>query len=164
MSGTPRLRSAYPSTPPGSQKSKEQNAAPSTARGGTVPLPTMTAASGNSNVPVIPVDVVDAPSQRLYATAVYIGLILWRCHDYWRLLSNDSDSLPLFLKWVLIDGLFLFGLPALKIPWLEWSSSTTMTLFLVHAFIDGLLMFRVSVRPFEVCWNQRTPLTLADAI
>jgi len=147
MNGTPRLRSAYPSTPPGSQKPKGQNAAPSTAQGSTVPLPSITAASGDSNVPVIPVDIVDAPSQRLYATAVYIGLILWRCHDYWRLLSDESDSLPLFLKWVLIDGLFLFGLPALKIPWLEWSSSTMMTLFLVHAFIDGLLMFRVSVCP-----------------
>lgn len=147
MNGTPRLRSAYPSTPPGSQKSKGQNAAPSTAQGGTVLLPSISAASGESNVPVIPVDIVDAPSQRLYATAVYIGLILWRCHDYWRLLSDESDSLPLFLKWVLIDGLFLFGLPALKIPWLEWSSSTMMTLFLVHAFIDGLLMFRVSVCP-----------------
>jgi nucleoporin POM152 len=81
-------------------KSKGQNAAPSTAQGGTVPLPSITAASGDSNVPVIPVDIVDAPSQRLYATAVYIGLILWRCHDYWRLLSDESDSLPLFLKWV----------------------------------------------------------------
>lgn len=152
MYGTPRLRSAYPSTPPGTQKFEVQDAASSIGQGTEVPLPTVTAASGDSNVPVIPVDIIDAPSQRLYATAVYIGLILWRCHDYWRLLSHESDSLPLFLKWVIIDGLFLFGLPALKIPWLEWSSSTMMTLFLVHAFIDGLIMFRVSVCPYKFCW------------
>ena len=145
MNGTPRLRSAYPSTPPSTQRHESQNAAPSIGQGTSVPLPTLTAPSGDSNVPVIPFDVVDAPSQRLYATAFYIGLMLWRCHDYWRLLSNESDSLPLFLKWVIIDGIFLFGLPALKIPWLEWSSSTMMTLFLVHAFLDGLLMFRIPV-------------------
>lgn len=129
-----------------------------------MPLPSVTAVSGDPKLPVIPVDIVDAPSQRLYATAVYSGLILWRCYDYWRLLSNESDSLPSFLKWVLIDGLFLFGLPALKIPWLQWSSSTTMTLFLVHALIDGLLMFRVSVCPHGCRWSQRAELTFADAI
>lgn len=145
MNGTPRLRSAYPSTPPSTQTSTRQNAAPPTDASTSVPLPTLIPPSSDSNVPVIPIDIIDAPSQRLYATAFYLGLILWRCHDYWRLLSNESDSLPLFLKWVMIDGVFLFGLPALKIPWLEWSSSTMMTLFLAHAFIDGLLMFRVSV-------------------
>ena len=164
MNGTPRLRSAYPSTPPTTQNSGKQNAVPSIGQGTSVPLSGLTAPGSDSNVPVIPFDIVDAPSQRLYATALYIGLILWRCHDYWRLLSNEADSLPLFLKWVIIDGIFLFGLPALKVPWLQWSSSTMMTLFLVHALIDGLLMFRAPVCPSDHAWSNWRLLTFAVAI
>ncbi len=157
MNGTPRLRSAYPSTPPSGQKAGSQNGTP------LANLPTEAARSDDSTAPMIPLAVVDAPSQRMYVSAFYIGLILWRCHDYWKLVSNESDSLWLFIKWVGIDAVFLFGLPGLRIPWLEWSSSTIMMVFLAHAFIDGLLMFRIPVRPSTMACGWTTPLTPTDS-
>lgn len=146
MNGTPRLRSAYPLTPSTGSKAESHYDTPSMGRGVAAPLaslPTQTA--DQYNAPIIPFDIIDAPSQRMYVSAFYIVLILWRCYDYWRLVSNESDTLWLFVKWIVIDAVFLFGLPGLKIPWLEWSSSTMITLFLAHAFINGILMFRIAV-------------------
>lgn len=51
----------------------------------------------------------------------------------------------LFMKWVMFDGIFLFGLPELRIPWMEFSSATTTMLFLAHALLDGILMFRIPI-------------------
>ena len=59
--------------------------------------------------------------------------------------ESEEQSLWLFMKWVAIDGIFLFGLPGLRIPWLEWSSSTMLLLFLGHALADAMLMFRIPV-------------------
>ncbi|TAQ84602.1 hypothetical protein B7494_g7084 [Chlorociboria aeruginascens] len=73
MNQTPRLRSSYPSTPGSDQrKSQSQGTPPIDARVRT-PLPTIPSASTGaalSNVPLIPVDLIDAPSQRLYAVAL----------------------------------------------------------------------------------------------
>ena len=148
MNGTPRLRSAFPSTPQSGQKFPAQNVSTSGGRGGALPLPTMSSLSNQRkgpNAPLIPFDIVDAPSQRLYVSAFYLGLTAWRLYDYFHLVSNQTDSLWLFMKWVAIDGVFLYGLPGLNIPWLEWSSSTMTMLFLVHALLDGILMFRIPV-------------------
>ncbi|KAI9844486.1 MAG: hypothetical protein M1837_005569 [Sclerophora amabilis] len=100
------------------------------------------------NAPVIPFDLVDAPTQRLYAVAIYIGLNAWRFYDYFKLIQDDADSLWLFLKWAAIDGVFIYGLPGMKIPWMEWSNVTITVLFLLHAFVDGILMFRIPI-PIE---------------
>lgn len=58
---------------------------------------------------------------------------------------DDTESFWLFMKWIAIDGIFLFGLPALRIPWLEWSSAAMTILFLAHALVDGMLMFKIGV-------------------
>lgn len=47
------------------------------------------------------------------------------------------------MKWVMIDGMFIFGMPSMRIPWLEWDSSTTLLLFIAHAVLDGMLMFQI---------------------
>lgn len=148
MNGTPRLRSAYPGTPQSRSKSGAHNASPPGIRVGAMPL----ASQGNdSNAPIIPFDVVDAPSQRLYIAAFYVGLTAWRLYDYCGLVSDQTDSLWLFMKWVAIDGVFLYGLPGLKVPWLEWPSSTMTMLFLLHAMLNGMLMFRISVGDTRFC-------------
>jgi nucleoporin POM152 len=49
------------------------------------------------------------------------------------------------MKWVAIDGVFLFGLPALRIPWLEWSSWAMTALFLLHATLDAMMMFQIGI-------------------
>lgn len=152
MNGTPRLRSAYPSTPQTGPASLSRNAASSGGRGPAAPLRGAPVASTDqhaiSDGPLIPFHLVDAPSQRFYALAVYVGLFGWRLYDWYRLVEEDGDSIAEFwhfLKWGAIDGVFLYGLPGLRIPWLEWSWTTTTALFLLHAIMDGCLMFRFSV-------------------
>ncbi|KAI9822860.1 MAG: hypothetical protein M1826_000353 [Phylliscum demangeonii] len=98
--------------------------------------------------PVIPFSVIDAPGQRAYAVAVYVLLLAWRLYDYSTLITDDADSLFYFMKWATIDGLFMYGLPVMRIPWLEWSGTTSLLLFVVHAIMDWLLMFRVPI-PLE---------------
>ena len=61
------------------------------------------------------------------------------------LVQDDTESLWQFLKWVFIDAAFIYGVPALRIPWLEWSSTMTTILFSVHALLNGMLMFKILV-------------------
>ena len=103
----------------------------------------MKTAVTRSEGPLIPLDTIDAPQQRLYVVAFYIALFAWRLYDFNYLQEEDTESLWGFMKWVAIDGVFLFGLPELRIPWLEWSSATMTFVFLGHALLNGILMFRI---------------------
>jgi len=96
--------------------------------------------------PLIPTSLLDAPSQRFYILALYFALVAWKFYDYFELVAYETNSLWIFMKWSAIDGAFLYGLPGLQIPWLEWGSFTITTLFLGHALADALLMFRIPVR------------------
>lgn len=138
---TPRMRSAFPSTP---QTRPRQPGTPA----GASTLPDISAISQtreDAEGPLIPFDTLDAPQQRLYVVAFYVALLAWRIYDYSYLQEEDTESLWLFMKWVMFDGIFLFGLPELRIPWLEFSSASTTILFLAHAVLDGILMFRIPV-------------------
>lgn len=145
MSGTPRLRSAFPSTPSSKPKVKKYDALVSEAPTHLAALPNLSASEISTPAPLVPFSVVDAPSQRSYITLFYISLTVWRLYDFSRLVDVQPDSLWLFMKWVAIDSAFLFGLPSLRIPWMQWSSSTTIILFLMHGGLNAVLMFRISV-------------------
>lgn len=97
------------------------------------------------NQPLIPFDTVDPASQRLYVVAFYIVLWAWRLYDFYSLIVDDTESFWLFLKWLAIDGIFLFGLPSLRIPWLEWSNPVMAALFGMHALVNGMLMFKIGI-------------------
>ncbi|KAI4206927.1 MAG: hypothetical protein LQ346_000869 [Caloplaca aetnensis] len=148
MNGTPRLRSGYPTTPQNQQTRNEQHGSATGVASPKVPLPTKATVSQESQGPMIPFNLVDAPSQRLYVAFFYLGLIVWRLCDYYALVSEETDSFQLFMKWVIIDGVVLYGLPGLKIPRLQWSSTTMTMLFALHAIFDYVLMFRVPI-PLE---------------
>jgi nucleoporin POM152 len=107
-------------------------------------------ANANTNTPLVPTDVIDAPSQRLYVVAFYFALNAYRIYESWNA-SDELDSTWLFLKWVSLDGIFLFGLQALRIPWLEWAFPTTLAMFLLHVVGNVFLMFRIPVRFFVFC-------------
>ncbi len=142
MNGTPRLRSAYPSTPNSGQKRVEQSGpSPNPYK---IPPPTASTRKDVSN-PMIPFSLIDAPSQRLYVSIFYACLTVWRISDYVGLVSDEAESLWLFMKWLAIDSVFLYGLPEFQIPWLQWSSSTTALLVILHTFLNAFLMFRIPV-------------------
>ena len=148
MNRTPRLGSSYPSTP---ESSHIKSTSEVTPHGGlpTGMLPTVPQSSNISDAqssPLIPLVVLDAPSQRFYVFALYIALLAWRLYDWAKLVEDEADSFWLFIKWVAIDAVvFLYGLPALRIPWLEWSNPITIGVFVVHAVVNGMLMFRIPV-------------------
>ncbi|KAF4822186.1 Nucleoporin POM152 [Colletotrichum tropicale] len=157
MSATPRQRTGgFPQTPataaPG--RSRRQDPDPSssissqksTRTSSSLPLAPENASRGAPpSEPVIPLTILDAPQQRTYACAIYIGLLAWRFYDWIKLVEDNDTSAWLFLKWVFIDFGFLFGLPEMRIPWLELSQPVVMAIFLFHAFFNFMLMFNVPI-------------------
>ncbi|KAL3426183.1 hypothetical protein PVAG01_02974 [Phlyctema vagabunda] len=150
MNGTPRMQSSFPSTPGSGRRSTGATSAEDGLRlRSPLPnLPQATTAASLANTPLIPVNLVDAPSQRMYAVAVYVFLLAWRLYDWSGLIEDDTESFWLFLKWIAIDAGFLFGVPELRIPWLEWSHPVVTGLFVLHAVFNGMLMFRIPL-PIE---------------
>jgi len=93
---------------------------------------------------LIPLTVLDAPTQRFYAFAVYAALLAWRFYDWVQLVESDNaESFWLLMKWMTLDGVFLFCLPELRIPWLELAQPVVVALFFLHAIFDYMLMFNV---------------------
>ncbi|KAL2862913.1 putative nuclear envelope pore membrane protein [Aspergillus lucknowensis] len=148
MSDTPRLRSAFPQTPQTARKSGDYKTSPLRSRPRDVAasktLSTPPSTDQDAGSPLIPPRIVDPPTQRLYVAAIYVALNAWRGYESWTA-SDDLDSTWLFLKWASIDGVCLFGLQALRIPWLEWAFPTTLALFLVHVAFNIFLMFRIPI-------------------
>ena len=152
MDATPRLRSAYPPTPSSStfSRSRPRQAPPGTTASPRIPdIKSLSTEEKPSEGPLVSFETIDAPSQRLYAAAVYLLLLLWKLYDFFRLFQDEDESFWLFLKWIAIDGTFLFGLPSLRIPWLEWSPTTMTILFMLHSVFNAILMFRIPVRKYS---------------
>lgn len=140
----PQKRQAPLSPPDSSPLSSSQ----ASDRKGASPLPLApeSAPRTSPSEPVIPLTLLDGPQQRFYAAAVYLGLWAWKLYDYVQLVEDETSSVWLFLKWVSLDMFFLFGLPELRIPWLELSSSTVWATWAFHSFVNWLLMFNIGVR------------------
>jgi nucleoporin POM152 len=137
MNGNSNLGFLHPSTPEGSEKVSKITENRETIRSSRTSIA--------RSEPLIPLTLLDAPSQRFYALALYIALFGWRLYDWGKLVEDGADSFWLFMKWVAIDAAFLYALPELRIPWLEWSSTIVTGLFLAHALLNGILMFRIPV-------------------
>ncbi|KAF2459663.1 nucleoporin Pom152 [Lineolata rhizophorae] len=155
MYGTPRLRSAFPATPPTARGRQYDYGAPNGDDGwgggqrNVPPLHEMPApapaGAPDTLGPVIPFNIADAPTQRFWVCSIWVAFFAWRLFDMYHLVVDETESLWLFMKWVAIDGIFLYGVPAFRIPWLEWSPGLTTILFLLHAGLDAVLMFRIQI-------------------
>ncbi|KMK60784.1 nuclear envelope pore membrane protein, putative [Aspergillus fumigatus Z5] len=167
MNGTPRLRSAFPQTPQTLQRTREYNITPTRPKPRDVGLrrSPVKVPQTKADAPLVPTGVIDAPSQRLYVVAFYIALNAWRVYESWTA-SDELDSTWLFLKWTSIDGVFLFGLQALRIPWLEWAFPTTLAIFLIHVVGNMFLMFQIPVRtlPCRAMVDLLTPRRFHSAV
>lgn len=149
MNGTPRRGpGGFPTTPQTNRSPglRSPNAATPTRPNVRSPLPDVPQATAQSSSgPRIPADILDAAQQRFYVFAFYVALAAWKSYDFYTLAVDEDESLWLCLKWCLIDMSFMFGLPLLEIPWLEWSNATAFLLFALHAALDFMLMFRIGV-------------------
>lgn len=144
MNVTPRLRSAYPSTPQSNPFQEHSDLRPrisSKIPSAAAPPPKLVQ---DNDVPLIPVQTLDAATQRFYVAMTYILLTIWRLYD-WSNVRDDLESTWYFLKWVGIDSVFFVAVPGLRIPWLEWSFSTSAALILLHLIADAMLMFQIPI-------------------
>ncbi|RYP11475.1 hypothetical protein DL765_007784 [Monosporascus sp. GIB2] len=148
MNGTPRVSAGgFPRTPGtvGAQH-RNQPEQPAPRPKGPLPLaPENVNRPPPASQPVIPLHIIDAPSQRFYAFAVYVALFAWRFYDWVQMLEDNGGSFYFFSKWTLFDFVYLFSLPSLRIPWLELSSPVVIGIFFVHFIFNWLLMFNIPV-------------------
>lgn len=162
MSDTPRLKSGFPATPATNARRRTKQDTPSTAasqsssrdgfdssrasaKSSTLPLAPENVPANVGSQPVIPLTLLDAPQQRLYAVGVYVLLWAWKLYDWLQVIEDGDVSWWLFLKWIFIDFGFLFGIPELRIPWLELSQAAVISAFSVHLVINYMLMFNIPV-------------------
>lgn len=69
----------------------------------------------------------------------------WKLYDWVMVVEDDSESVFLFLKWIIIDFAFIFGLPEFRIPWLEFTQPFCIFAFLLHALFDLFVMLNIGV-------------------
>jgi nucleoporin POM152 len=150
MNGTPVRRGVggFPTTPqtthqsPGVRSPNGSTPRPNVRS----PLPDLPRAPPQSSSgPLIPSHILDPAQQRFYIFAIYIGLWAYRSYDFYTLIVEEDQSLLLCLKWCVIDMFFMFGVPLLEIPWLEWSNGVAFVLFVMHAALDVMLMFKIGI-------------------
>ncbi|OCT47694.1 Nucleoporin pom152 [Cladophialophora carrionii] len=155
MNETPRLRSAFPTTPRTDPRARNLNLNGRPGPGSSPLFPQkpspvvkqpvkISPEAVATSAPLIPIDIIDVPQQRFYVFAFYIALTAWRLYNSFSV-ESDLDSTWLFLKWVGIDAAFFVALPAFKIPWLEFSFLTTFTLWLLHAIANAFLMYKIPI-------------------
>lgn len=147
MNDTPRLGSAWPSTPTSSDRLPLRVA----ASDGHVGISPQSAQATLDKGPAIPPKLLAAPSQRLCVCLSYLALTIWRVYDYLTLPPDGIDGFWFFTKWVGVDTAFLYGLCALNIPWIQWSSPAFTVVFISHAIVNWWLMFQIPV------WSQTVP-------
>lgn len=138
----------FPSTPQFSNRSpgaRSPNASTPSRPNVRSPIQDVPRPPPPSSGPVIPTDILDPAQQRFYLFAVYIALWAYRSYDFYTLAVEEDESLWLCLKWCFFDMLFMFGVPLLEIPWLEWSNGAAFLLFVLHAALDVMLMFRIGI-------------------
>ncbi|KAI1150421.1 hypothetical protein F4825DRAFT_426953 [Nemania diffusa] len=127
-------------TPPDDQRNDQR-------RNPLRPAPENEATAALDSQPLIPVTVIDAPTQRFYACAIYVVLFGWRLYDYVQVQDNGAHA-SYFFKWAFIDAVYLFSLPHLRIPWLELSSEFVLIAFMAAVFSDWWLMYNIPL-PFQ---------------
>ncbi|KAF2714118.1 hypothetical protein K504DRAFT_399891 [Pleomassaria siparia CBS 279.74] len=150
MNGTPRRGpGGFPGTPqtnrPGDSPNGNLSTSTSNRPNVRSPLPDLPKAPDQPAGPLIPTDILDAASQRAYLFMFYVVLLGWKLYDFYMLAVEEDQSLVSCLKWCFFDMVFIFGVPLLEIPWLEWSNATAFLLFVLHAGLDVMLMFRIGL-------------------
>jgi nucleoporin POM152 len=119
--------------------------------GGTTVPPAVVMTAPGGPEPWIPTSLIDTPTQRLYAIALFVGLQAYKLYDLSQLWSGEEDitTLYFYMKWWCIDSLFFYNLPNFRIPWLHFNM--TYTLYFIMGFIAlDTIMPHFSSAPFTM--------------
>lgn len=169
---TPRLPSSFPETP---VPSVRQRRGPSPIRSGSINQPSFQARyaaqskpnpppsviqTPESLPPLISTNVVDVPTQRLYAIAIFVLLQAWKVYDIARLYTANGDSISelwFCMKWLVVDGCFFWFLPQLRIPWLTFTPTFTLYTIAILSIVDIIvsLKYQLPITAFfAACWKR----------
>lgn len=90
--------------------------------------------------PLVPIHLIDAPSQRKYAFISFILLFAYKAYDLVRLYGEShAEAYEIVLaKWCLIDAAFMTLLQLLRIPWLHFSVPSTIVCVATLWLLDAL--------------------------
>ncbi|KAK9465027.1 hypothetical protein V1512DRAFT_277777 [Lipomyces arxii] len=123
---TTRLPSAFPASPPRKPQFFQQTKAPSPRVQSTERTPA--AIEPRLLPPLIPESYVDVGSQRLYAISLFLLIQAWKLYDLTQLHRDGGTDaeLTFAFKYLFIEGLYIFALPVLRIPWLTFSPTVTI--------------------------------------
>jgi nucleoporin POM152 len=145
LDSTPRPGPAdFPVTPQTSAQQARQRLSAAIKRQARTPV--AASSKQDPDAPIIPLNVLDAPSQRLFAFGIYGLLQAWKLMDYWSTSGfHETESFWLFMKWVLFDAVFFMSLVSFKIPWLSWAPATMILIIFSHAVFDAVMMFQVGL-------------------
>jgi nucleoporin POM152 len=171
---TPRLASSFPETParpPNHSRTSTRSFRPlsrraSPASSQTLRADSTTGPSSSSPLPptispvqvqsisdeyepLIPLNVLDAPTQRLYAIAIFGALQAYKFYDLSRLYADDGEITVVwfYMKWFLLDAGFFWYLPIFKVPWLRFRPSVSLYCILSFVLFDFALP-HISSAPF----------------
>ncbi|CCG80916.1 Nucleoporin Pom152 [Taphrina deformans PYCC 5710] len=93
--------------------------------------------------------IADAPTQRFYATSLFVFLQALKFYDYIQLYGAPPSAETVFaIKWIGIDAAYLLLIPKLKIPWLSFKLTTSI----LQIVLFGL---------FNVCLSARIPVSVS---
>ncbi|KAJ2595024.1 hypothetical protein GGF39_003991 [Coemansia sp. RSA 1721] len=124
-----------------------KSSAPATGGGGgngggekslTIPTAGKSIKVAKQSDSAIPETVVDLPSQRMYALAMFVLLVAWKLYDAANLTvaEHGQTSMFLFAKWTLLDIATWYAAWRLKIPKLSVSLRSMYLFVLLSAFLD----------------------------
>lgn len=98
--------------------------------------------------PLVSLDTLDAPTQRLYAVGFFVLLQAWKFYDIARLYTTDGDSISelwFCSKWLVLDGCFFWFLPLLRIPWLTFTPNFTLRAIAIFSVVDIFLSLKYEI-------------------
>lgn len=96
---------------------------------------------------MIPFEVVDAPTQRLYALSFYVLLWTWKLYNAYTV-SGDLDATWFFLQWSGFDAAFLITLFWLHIPYFEYTVFVSAVIWILHVIVNFFLMYHIPIPIF----------------
>lgn len=115
--------------------------------------------------PLIPSSIIDQASQRLFIVSFFVLIQCWKIYDIILLKSDVMSSSVIGLaplntftfiaKYAMVDGLFLWLLPILNIPYLVYSPLKT---FLLTLLLNGVTFFLASDMVFPLISNMMLPV------
>ena len=95
---------------------------------------------------MIPETVADAPTQRFYASSLFVFLQALKFYDYIQLYGAPASAETFFaIKWIAIDAAYLLLIPKLRIPWLSFGLTASLIQVAIMSILNICMSARITI-------------------